>query len=110
MESGVQVVTKMEDVLNQLIKNAEKLKDISLEGFSEEAVAPLQEKQELLVEQLNALEATFESSKKDGEEEELAKIGDRLSRKLRYFQHLNAVFIENITDGSPLQRIGDQEV
>ena len=103
METAVQVLEKMEGLLDELIANAEGLKDISLEGFSEEAITPLQKKQELLVEQLNGLEASFESSEKEGQEEFLAKIGDRIAKKLRYFQHLNAVFIENITEGNLME-------
>ena len=100
MEIAVQVLEKMESVLDDLVKNAEGLKDISLEGFSEEAVSPLQEKQELLVQQLKGLEAAFEEAEKEGQEQLLAKVGDRITKKLRYFQHLNAVFIENITEGN----------
>lgn len=103
METAVQVLEKMESVLDQLISNAEGLKDISLEGFSEAAITPLQQRQELLVEQLNGLEASFESSEKEGEDELLAKIGDRIAKKLRYFQHLNAVFIENISEGNIME-------
>ncbi|MBN9377187.1 MAG: hypothetical protein BGO14_04600 [Chlamydiales bacterium 38-26] len=100
MDSAIQVLERMESVLDQLISNAEALKDISMEGFSEQAITPLQQKQELLVEQLNGLEANFEGSEKEGQEEILAKIGDRIAKKLRYFQHLNAVFIENINEGN----------
>ncbi|BBI18272.1 hypothetical protein DB41_EY00210 [Neochlamydia sp. TUME1] len=100
METAVQVLEKMENVLDQLVSNAEGLKDLSMEEFSEEAVTPLQQKQELLVEQLNGLEGSFEASEKEGQEEVLAKIGDRIAKKLRYFQHLNAVFVENITEGN----------
>lgn len=100
MEAAVQVLEKMEGVLDELVKNAEGLKDISLEGFSEEAVTPLQKKQELLVEQLKGLEAAFEDSEKDGQEKLMAQVGDRITKKLRYFQHLNAVFIENISQGN----------
>lgn len=100
METAVQVLENMEGVLDELIKNAEGLKDISLEGFSEQAVTPLQQKQELLVQKLKGLEATFEESEKEGQEELLAKVGDRIAKKLRYFQHLNAVFIENISEGN----------
>lgn len=103
METAVQVLEKMESVLDQLISNAEGLKDISLEGFSEAAITPLQQRQELLVEQLNGLEASFESSEKEGQDELLAKIGDRIAKKLRYFQHLNAVFIENISEGNIME-------
>lgn len=103
MEKASKVLEKMESILDQLIANAEKLKDISLGNFSEEAVTPLQEKQEVLAEQLNALEKSFEESEKEGQETELADVGDRLAKKLRYFQHLNAVFIENITEGNFMQ-------
>lgn len=103
METAVQVLEKMENILNDLVKNAEGLKDISLEGFSEQAVAPLQQKQELLVQQLKDLESAFEAASKDGQEGALAKIGDRISKKLRYFQHLNAVFIGNISQGNVMQ-------
>ncbi|QLH37392.1 MAG: hypothetical protein HWD61_15640 [Parachlamydiaceae bacterium] len=105
MDTAVGVLEKMEGILDELVKNAEGLKDISLEGFSEPAISPLQQKQELLVQQLKGLEAAFEGSEKEGQEPELAKISDRISRKLRYFQHLNAVFIENITEGNTLENI-----
>lgn len=105
MEVAVQVLEKMESILDELVKNAEGLKDISLIGFSEQAVMPLQRKQELLVEQLKGLEAAFEESEKEGQELMLAQIGDRITKKLRYFQHLNAVFIENISDRNVLENI-----
>ena len=103
METAVQVLEKMERVLDELVKNAEGLKDISLEGFSEVAVAPLQQKQELLVQQLKGLEAAFEEADKEGQEDVMVKIGDRIAKKLRYFQHLNAVFIENISEGNIME-------
>lgn len=103
MEKAIHVLAKMEGILDHLIENAEKLKDISLGNFSEEAVAPYQAKQEILVEQLNGLEKGFEESDKEGQENQLAEIGDRIAKKLRYFQHLNAVFIENITEGNYMQ-------
>lgn len=104
MEAAVEVLEKMEGILDELVKNAEGLKDISLEGFSEPAVVPLQQKQELLVEQLKGLEAAFTEAEKEGQEEQMAKISDRISKKLRYFQHLNAVFIENISEGNLMER------
>ncbi len=100
METAIQALEKMEAILDELVRNAEALKDISLEGFSEQAIMPLQQKQESLVEQLKGFEAAFEEGNKEGQEEILAKIGDRLAKKLRYFQHLNAVFIENISEGN----------
>lgn len=100
METAVQVLEKMEGALDELIRNAEKLKDISLGEFSEQAVTPLQQKQEILVQQLKGLETAFESAEKEGHEKMLAKIGDRIAKKLRYFQHLNAVFIENVGQGN----------
>lgn len=103
MEKAIQVLEKMEAILDQLILNAEKLKDISLGEFSEEAVTPLQERQEVLVAELNGLESSFEESEKEGQEIKLAEVGDRIAKKLRYFQHLNAVFIENITEGNFMQ-------
>lgn len=103
MAVAVEVLEKMEQILDNLVANAEALKDISMEGFSEQAIVPLQQKQELLVEQLKGLEAAFTESEKEGQEEILAKIGDRITKKLRYFQHLNAVFVENISEGNFLE-------
>lgn len=103
METAIEILEKMEKILDDLVKNAEALKDISMEGFSEQAVMPLQQKQELLVERLKALESVFSEADKDGQEEILAKVGDRITRKLRYFQHLNAVFVENISEGNILE-------
>lgn len=100
MDTAVQVLEKMEGVLDELVRTAEGLKDLSFERFSEKAVVPLQQKQELLVQQLKEFEKAFESSNKEGLEGPLAKIGDRISKKLRYFQHLNAVFIGNISQGN----------
>lgn len=110
METAVQVLEKMESIMDELVTNAEGLKDISLEGFSEQAVAPLQQKQELLVQQLKGLEAAFEESEKEGQEQLLAKIGDRIGRKLRYFQHLNAVFIENISEGNFMEDVAKSQL
>jgi hypothetical protein len=103
METAVQVLKKMENILDELIVNAEKLKNISLNGFSEAAVAPLQQNQELLVQRLNGLEGSFEAADKNGLEAELAKMGDRIAKKLRYFQALNNVFVQNISEGNFLE-------
>jgi hypothetical protein len=110
METAVQVMEKMEIIMDELVTNAEGLKDISLEGFSEQAVVPLQKRQELLVEQLKGLEAAFTDSEKEGQEQLMAKIGDRIAKKLRYFQHLNAVFIENISEGNFLEDVSKKKI
>lgn len=87
-----------------LISNAEKLKDLSLQdGFNEEAINPLQQRQEVHAVELNELEEKFNNAEKDGLEGEMVIVGDRIAKKLRYFQHLNAVFIENISQGNFLQ-------
>jgi hypothetical protein len=104
MENAVQILEKMESVLDMLISNAEKLKDLSLEdGFNEEAINPLQQRQEVHAVELNELEDKFNNAEKEGLEGEMVIVGDRIAKKLRYFQHLNAVFIENISQGNFLQ-------
>lgn len=99
---------KMEVILDELIANAERLKEVSQQVISKEELKPLQDKQEELVKNLVTVEDTMRSAlgeNKSGDEDTKKRIRDKLSQ----FEKLNATFIENLKSSHGLIRFNKKK-
>lgn len=94
---------KMEVILDALIENAERLKEVSQQVISKEELKPLQEKQEELVKNLVAVEDAMRGALGNSKDvDEASK--KRIREKLSLFEKLNASFIENLNSSHGLIR------
>lgn len=99
---------KMEVILDELIANAERLKEVSQQVISKEELKPLQDKQEELVKNLVTVEDTMRSAlgeNKSSDEDTKKRIRDKLSQ----FEKLNATFIENLKSSHGLIRFNKKK-
>ncbi len=94
----------MEGVLDTLIANAEKLKEVSVQVISKDELGPLQQQQDELIKNLMNLEATFQETFHEAKGEASPEMQKRIADKLVYFQKLNAHFIENLKSGHGIIR------
>jgi tRNA A37 N6-isopentenylltransferase MiaA len=91
------ILLEMEAVLQKLVENAERLKEISQQVISKQELEPLQKKQEEIVANLKKLDDDFKKVHPHPTENLHPEIMRRIEQKLREFQQLNAKFIENLT-------------
>lgn len=97
MPTPEEILVQMENILDQVIKTAERLKDISRSVVSEEELAPLQRSQEELVDRLMKMDEAFKKAYKG--KGAVSPLRAKIEKKLEYFQKLNASFIENLSSG-----------
>lgn len=99
---------KMELILDELIANAERLNEISLQVISKDELKPLQEKQEVLVKNLVDVEEAFRGTLAEvhSSDEEARK---RIRSKLTQFEKLNESFIENLKSSHGLIRFNKKK-
>lgn len=98
---------KMELIVDELITNAERLKEVSQQVITKEELKPLQEKQEELVNNLVALEDALRGAlgEKNGDEDSRK----RIKQKLAQFEKLNETFIENMKSSHGLIRFNKKK-
>lgn len=90
-----EILRKMNALLKEILSNAQELEKLSSKVISEKEVIPLQQKQELLINELTKLDANLQKEfpqalTKDSKEKQA------IHEKLREFQKLNRKFIENL--------------
>lgn len=90
------ILTEMETILDQLIKVATKMREVSAKDFAEETISPLQTKQEDLMTKLKDLDKAYIKIRKKTETTEIAHLHKRIEEKLDYFQKLNSAFIDGL--------------
>lgn len=91
-----QKLKHMESLIDQLVSNAEEMKEISKQVISKDELKPLQHNQEDLVRQINDLEHSIKGLMKDVKNVEELPVHKRITQKLQQFSKLNAAFIENV--------------
>lgn len=91
-----ELLKAMNELLETLITNAEKLNELSLQVIAEEEVSNLQDVQERLFNQLLQTDETLQATYPDIKLVAPSKLQMEVNRKLDYFQELNQTFIENL--------------
>lgn len=98
-----EILLEIEAILENLIHNAERLKEISSQVISMQELEPLQKKQEELVKKLGKLDEAFKKVPA-GSAESYQELTRKIEQKLVQFQKLNAKFIENLSASQGLIR------
>lgn len=93
MQTKEIVFENMLRVLDTLIENAEKLKDLS--AISEDSVESLQQKQEKLIDELCKLDTHVKTAKTKNEKKE-DELLQGVQKKLSQFQSLNTIFVDHL--------------
>lgn len=93
MKSLQHYVNQMDHLLHELIQNATKLRDASLQVISEEELNPLQKRQEDL---LSQLEAVDQQMKEHYHHQIDNAMQERFHLQLQTFQQLNQEFVQNL--------------
>lgn len=93
MESLKRYIDGMNQLLDELIDNAKKLKDVSKQVISEEELVPLQRRQEELFEHLENMDAALH---KEFSNEIPAAQHKKIHDKLEEFQKINQEFVNNL--------------
>jgi len=96
MDAAEKILEKMEEILNKIIANAETLNEISKMVISEEELTPLQNDQDDLFNQLLELDAEFSKASPDPHPHPLAARREKFDEKLKLFEKLNQIFIDNL--------------
>lgn len=94
--SADKILSEMEEVLDQLIQNAEKLYDVSRQVIAEEELAPLQNRQQELLSTLLQLDDAFHKANMQTKEDN-SSVRSRIQEKIEIFQRINSSFVTNIT-------------
>lgn len=93
MKSLQHYVNQMDHLLHELIQNATKLRDVSLQVISEEELNPLQKRQEDL---LSQLETVDQQMKEHYHHQIDSAMQERFHLQLQTFQQLNQEFVQNL--------------
>ena len=93
MKSAKEIVSGMETLVEEIVKTAEQLREMSCIKIVEDELNILQERQEYLIERLLELNVQYEDdSKGKGNSSSIDKIQERLAD----FERLNQAYIENL--------------
>jgi hypothetical protein len=104
MKEAEKILEKMEQILDQIVANAEKMKELSLKSINEKELTPLQHNQDELVLKLQELDAQYKNAAKHQHVEHAEEISKRIESKLNHFQQVNASFIENLRNNQKVVR------
>lgn len=97
MPTPYEILAEMDAILDQLIKTAERLRDISRQVFEEDELIKLQKLQEEMVTKLIDLDEAFKKAYK-GHSPKNESIRKNIDKKIEHFQKLNNAFIDNIRE------------
>lgn len=106
MPTPEKILREMDNILNDLLKTAERLQSISHQVISKEELALLQSSQSKLVDQLVELDDAFKNALKGQPLSKDLSLRESIEKKLALFEKLNANFIENLTSSQPLLKLG----
>ena len=93
-----EILIEMDHILDQLIKTAEQLRDLSIQVFEEDELEKLQQAQELMVTKLVDLDDAFKVACKGHPFKKENPIRARIDQKIDEFQNINSNFIENVKE------------
>ncbi len=95
MTSREELLIQMEEIASQLVVEAEQLKKLTLNSFTEQEIDPMQQHQEQLIARLIELDASYRmhyGEHASHTDPALARIKAHLDK----FQMLNDLFVENV--------------
>lgn len=98
MPTPDEILLEMDQILDELIKTAERLRDLSIQVFEEEELVKLQQTQEKMVTKLLSLDEAFQTAYKEHPVKKESPIRAQIDKKIDEFQRLNAAFIENVKE------------
>jgi hypothetical protein len=93
MKSLQELVGQMTDLLEELVKTAQELSDVSRQIISEEELAPLQQHQQDVLSQIEEIDTSIKAHYSHQLDKEFKK---HIHEKLHTFQVLNQEFISNL--------------
>src|ERR1700733_8426172 len=99
----------MNGILDQLIENAQKLNELSLQVIAEDEITPLQEQQQELLSALVELDNTFYQGGAGLSKGKLSPLKKVIDDKIETFQCLNSSFVENIMSSHGLIQFKDEK-
>lgn len=102
MKKAEVILVQMDELLNLLIDNANKLLALSQQVIAEEELAPLQTSQQELLDELVAQDEAFHKTLPSPSHNYQSPLRSQINAKLDQFEQLNASFIENITSAHGL--------
>lgn len=93
---------EMEEVLDQLIENAEKLHEISKKVIDEDELSELQNHQKELLTSLVSLDEACHQADSGKSKRVDTSINKRIQEKLDHFEQLNSSFVNNVMNSHGL--------
>lgn len=102
MSKANKILSEMEDVLDKLIENAQKLHNLSKHAIAEEELSPLQSIQQELLSTLVSLDDTYHNAHPNPSHVDDLTINKRIQKKLDVFEQLNSSFVDNIVNSHGL--------
>ena len=99
MKNMQQSISHMNQLLDDLVETSTKMRDVSMQVISEEELAPLQKKQQML---LRELESFDEALQKNYPGQINESTHSHFHERLADFQRLNKEFIQNLNQSHGL--------
>lgn len=96
MTAPEKILLQMEETIDQLVMNAEKLNALTQQVIAQQELKGLQKKQNELIESLRSLDHEFHKAVPGSKNKAQEKIQARIDEKLQRFQNLNIAFIDNL--------------
>ena len=109
MSAPSKILAEMDNILDQLIGTAEKLRDLSRQVFEEEDLIKLQQAQDTMVNRLMELDDSFKKASKGQSSKSHDLLRQKIDQKIDQFQNLNASFIENIKSSRGVLEFGKKK-
>ncbi len=97
MEKVESLLKQMNEILKQLVLNAETLAQLTSQVVSEEEIQPFQLRQEELIEQLKSLEVNSPKKLNDLSLKPYEELNKSIEEKIINFRKFNDVMIENLS-------------
>lgn len=95
MRSREELLDQMEEIAKQLVLDAEQLKRMTLNSFTEQEIDPMQQHQEQLIARLIETDAAYRMHYGEQASHTDHVLG-RIKKLLDQFQTLNDTFVENV--------------
>lgn len=103
------ILNEMNGILDQLIENAQKLNELSLQVIAEDEITPLQEQQQELLSALVELDNTFHRGGAGLSKKKTSPLRMAIDEKIETFQCLNSSFVEKIMNTHGLIQFKDDK-
>ncbi len=92
------ILAEMDELLDSLLKNAQKLVDVTQGVFEEDELESLQKKQQVLLDKLVVRDEALDKALQTVDANQRQLLQSRVHKKIEQFQQLNGHFIDNIAN------------